>query len=113
MAKKHFYEDLIETSDISVELAEMQLSHSERVKLLSLVNANIHTVVIDTVLSGLSKEDKKVFLKNLVSNDHKKTWEHLKSKTNNIEEKIKRASEKIKKELLEDLKKVKKLEGRS
>lgn len=108
MKHKHFYAHLLETTDITLELGEMNLTPEERVHLLSLAQANIHTVVVDTVLSSLSEKDKKIFLKNLVSNDHEIIWSHLK-KAENIEEKIKLAVKKAKNELLKDIEQVKKI----
>ena len=108
MKHKHFYDSLIETTDITIELAQMNLLPDERLHLISLVQANIHTVVVDTVLSSLSEKDKKIFLKNLVSNDHEIIWSHLKT-AENIEEKIKLAVKKAKNELLKDIERVKKI----
>ena len=108
MKHKHFYDSIIETTDITIELAQMNLLPDERLHLISLVQANIHTVVVDTVLSSLSEKDKKIFLKNLVSNDHEIIWSHLK-KAENIEEKIKLAVKKAKNELLKDIERVKKI----
>jgi len=56
--------------------------------LTSLIEANIHSIVIDTVLSELSSDDKKIFLKNLVSDNHEKTLEHLNSRIGKLEDKI-------------------------
>jgi hypothetical protein len=103
MKNKFFYTHLVETSDISLKLTEIDLSEDEKTHLVSLVEANIHSVIIDTVLSELSKEDKKIFLKNLVSNNHEKTWEHLRSRIGKAEDKIKASVEELKKELLEDI----------
>lgn len=104
---KHFYSHLVETTDITIELAEMDLSPQERVHLISLVDANIHSVVVSNVLQNLEGEEKKIFLKNLVSNDHDKIWEHLKTKTKNIEEEIFKSVENLKKELYKDIKQAK------
>jgi len=109
MSKGHFYEQVIETSQISLELGSMSLSGEERRELTVLVSKNIHAVVLDTVLSELSGEDKKTFLRNLSENNHEKIWQHLKIKINKIEEKIKKSVEETKKELLEDIEKAKEL----
>ncbi|OGH06408.1 MAG: hypothetical protein A2W22_06405 [Candidatus Levybacteria bacterium RBG_16_35_11] len=108
MKKKRFYAHLVETSSITVELADMELSQEERLHLLNLVNSNIHNSVLETVLSNLASEDKKIFLANLHSNDHDKIWSHLKSKIENIEEKIKESIEDLKKELQKDIAEAKK-----
>lgn len=109
MSKGHFYEQVIETSQISLELGNMNLSGEERRELTILVSKNIHAVVLDTVLSELSEEDKKTFLKNLSENNHEKIWQHLKTKIDQVEEKIRKSIEETKKELLEDIEKAKKL----
>ena len=104
MQTKHFYTNLVETTDITLEIAQLELTPDERVHLISLMDANIHSTVVKKVLSELSNEDKKIFLKNMTYDNHDKTWEHLKSKSADIEEKIKDAVEDLKKELLEDIK---------
>jgi hypothetical protein len=73
------------------------------------LEANIHSTVIHSVLSELSEEDKKVFLKNMISNNHQVTLDHLKIKIDKLEDKIKNSVEDLKKELLEDLATAKKL----
>ncbi len=107
MKHKHFYAHLTETTDIILELGELDMSPEERIHLLSLVEVNIHSSVVDTVLSSLDEKNKKIFLNNLISNDHSKTWEHLNKNTKDLENKIKETISIIKKELLEDLKKAK------
>ena len=109
MKHKHFYAHLVETTDIVLELGELNLTPEERIHLLSLVEANIHSSVINTVLSTLDEENKKIFLKNLMLSDHIKTLEHLKQTTSDIEDKIQKTINDVKKELLEDLKKTKKI----
>lgn len=109
MKHKHFYAHLIETTDITLELGEMNLTPEERIHLLSLVEANIHSSVIDTVLSSLDEKNKKIFLSNLMLSDHTKTLNHLKQTSSDIEERIERVIRDVKKELLEDLKKAKKI----
>lgn len=109
MKHKHFYAHLVETTDIVLELGELDLTSEERIHLLSLVEANIHSSVINTVLSALDEENKKIFLKNLALSDHIKTLNHLKKTSSDIEDKIQKTISIIKKELLEDLKKAKKI----
>ena len=82
MKHKHFYAHLTETTDIVLELGELDMSSEERIHLLSLIEANIHSSVINTVLSNLDEENKKIFLNNLISDNHSKTWEHLKETSN-------------------------------
>ncbi len=106
MKNKHFYAHLTETTDIVLELGELDMSSEERIHLLSLIEANIHSAVIDTVLSNLDEENKKIFLNNLVIDNHDKTWEHLNKNTKDLEDKIKETVNLVKKELLKDIKKV-------
>ncbi len=105
MKHKHFYAHLVETTDIVLELGELDLTSEERIHLLSLVEANIHSSVINTVLSTLDEENKKIFLNNLISNNHSKIWEHLNKSTGDLENKIKETIDLVKKELLKDIKK--------
>ncbi|OGH10201.1 MAG: hypothetical protein A2152_02535 [Candidatus Levybacteria bacterium RBG_16_35_6] len=109
MKKNHFYAHIVETSSITLELADMDLSKEERLHLLELLNSNIHNSVLDTVLSNLSPDDKKIFLANLHANDHAKIWIHLKSKIMDVEDKIKKSIEDLKKELQKDIDEAKKL----
>ncbi len=104
MKKKYFYSHLIETSTLSLELGEIELSPEERVHLISLVDSQMHHTILDTVLSELSEHDKKIFLHFLSIDDQTKIWEHLNKKVGNIEEKIKKAVEVLKKELHKDIK---------
>jgi predicted transcriptional regulator len=86
----------------------MELSDEERGHLVSLVEANIHATVINTILPELSEGDKKVFLKNLVADNHDQTWSHLLSKVQDAEAKINRSLRELKKELLKDIEEAKK-----
>ena len=106
--KKHFYSHIIETSTLSVELGEMDLSKDERIHLIQLVEDNIHHTILDMILSELSEEDKKIFLTHLTANNHDKIWEHLRKNVKDIEEKIKNSAESIKKELHGDIEGLKK-----
>jgi len=108
MKGKHFYSHLIEIHEIYLSISEIDLEDSERSHLLSLAEANIHATVINTVLPQLSEEDKKIFLKNLVANDHEKTWKHLSDRIKNIESKLSKSLQELKKELLKDIEEAKK-----
>ena len=109
MKNNFFYSHLIETTDISLKLTEINLSEDEKTHLLSLVEANIHSTVIDTVLLELAGEDKKIFLRNLVSETHEKTWEHLNGRVGKLEDKIKKAVASLKEDLIKDLSEAKEL----
>jgi len=104
--KKYFYTHIIDTSTLSLELGSMELDPKERTHLISLIDSNIHHAVLDIVLSELNPTDKKTFLAHLISEDHDKVWKFLKEKVENIEEKIKKTAEDLKKELHKDIKEV-------
>lgn len=84
----------------------MDLSPKERLHLISLVDSNIHHEILDLILSELSPTDKKTFLAHLASEDHDKVWKLLQDKVENIEEKIKKTAEDIKRQLHKDIKEV-------
>lgn len=104
MSKTHFYSHLIEIESLVVELDKLELSEKEKEHLASLVDSNLHHTIIDAILSELSEKDKKIFMEHLSNDDKEKIWEHLNSKIDNIEEKIKTAAEDIKKKMHEDIK---------
>lgn len=106
--KKHFYSHIVETSTVSLALGDLELLQSERLELLSLAHNNLHHAILDTVLSELSEVDKKLFLQHLAVDDHNKIWELLKNKIENIEEKIRKVTYEVKKELHQDIDEAKK-----
>ena len=107
--KKYFYTHIIDTSTLSLELGDMDLTPKERMHLISLIDSNIHHEVLDLILSELNPMDKKTFLMHLASEDHDKVWKFLNEKVENIEEKIKKAADELKKELHKDIKEAKKI----
>jgi transposase len=109
MKSKHFYSHLVELSDITIDLGDLEITPEERLHLISLLEANIHNTVINTVLSQLRESEKRIFLTNLVKNDHKEIWKHLVLNSKDIEEKIKAEVKKLIKEMKIDIKKVKSL----
>ncbi len=109
MKKRYFYTHIIDTSTLSLELGDMDLTQQERVHLISLIDSNIHHEILDLILSELNPEDKKTFLTHLASEDHDKVWKLLNEKVENIEEKIKKTAEDLKQELHKDIKEVKKI----
>lgn len=105
--KKHFYSHLVETSLISLDLGDIEMTKDERKHLIDLAHAQLHHVVMDAILSELSESDKKRFLSHVARDEHDKVWKLLDEKVENVEEKIKKAAEDLKKELHRDLKKAK------
>ena len=104
---KRFYSHLINYETVYVELDSLEMSEKEKSRLAELIDANLHNTIIEAVLSELSEEDKRVFLKHLSEEKHDKIWEHLNSKADHIEDKIKLAAEDLKKEIHKDIKEAK------
>lgn len=103
---KHFYSHIVDTSTITLEIGNMEMSQEERLHLLSLAESNIHHAILDSILSELSETDKKKFVEHLNSDSHDDIWELLNSKIKNVEEKIKKSAEDLKKELHKDIKQI-------
>src|SRR3989338_2826250 len=95
--KKYFYSHIVETSSISLALADLEMSPEERLHLLSLVESNIHQAILDTILSELTAEDKKNFLEHLSEGDHERIWKFLSERVEGIKEKIHKDVEESKK----------------
>jgi hypothetical protein len=105
---RHFYTHIVETETISLELDALDLKSHEKEHLERLVEAQIHHVVVDTVLTELPEEDKKTFLEQMHTKNYDKVWKLLNAKIDKAEEKIKKAAQDITKELLKDIKDLKK-----
>lgn len=105
--KKSFYTTIVDIKSIHLKLDNLNLSKKEKEELILLIDSNIHCAVLDAVLSELLEEDKKTFLIYLKKEDNEKIWQHLKSKVDNIEGKIKILTDKIKKEFENDIENLK------
>lgn len=105
---KKFYSHLIEIESITLELDKIDLADHEKHELAQLVDANIQNVILDAILSKLTHEEKRKFVELASSKDHEKIWEFLKSKSEDIEDDIKKAAEQIKKQMKEDILEAKK-----
>lgn len=101
--KKHFYHSVVETSSISLAIAEMDMDKEERKHLISLVEENLHHAILDAVLSELSDKDKQEFIELFAEGRDEEIWALLKDRVDNIEDKIKITSEDLKKELHKDI----------
>jgi hypothetical protein len=104
---KKFYSHLIEIETLTIELDSLELKDHEKHELAKLADSNIHNVVMDAILDKLSDEDKRKFANLAHSDDHKKVWDFLYSKSENIEDEIKKAAKDFKKKLHEDVKEAK------
>lgn len=102
----HFYTHIVEINILHKTLDEIEMEEHERKELIMIAEAGIHHVVIDTVLSELSEEDKKKFLTHLAEDNHDTIWAYLKEKTDDIEEKISTAAKKFLNKLNKDVRKM-------
>lgn len=104
---KYFYSHIIEIESLIVELDKLDLEDRQKRQLAALVDSSLHHTILDAVLSELHDDDKKLFVKYLQEDDHEKIWKFLNEKVDNIEDKIKKASEDLKQKLHKDLKEAK------
>lgn len=105
--KKHFFSHLVDIESLHPALSELDMTEHEREEVERLIDETVHHTVLDAVLSELSEEDKKIFLSHLDSDNHDLIWNFVNGKVDNIEEKIRKAAEDIKKELHTDIKETK------
>ncbi|MCR4324454.1 MAG: hypothetical protein NUV69_02080 [Candidatus Curtissbacteria bacterium] len=107
MRKKYFYSHLINLDTLISDLDSLDLKSEEKKELLDIAHMHVHQTIMDSILSELTDVDKKRFLELVLHGEDEKVWGHLNEKVEKIEEKIISASEQIKGELKEDIKKVK------
>jgi len=106
--KKHFYSHIVHLDDIYYELDGLDLKKDEKHHLTLIVNSTVHHTVIDTVLSELHEDDKKIFLDHLHKDRHNDLYDMVRHSVADVEYKILLAIEDLKKSLLEEIKKHKK-----
>lgn len=106
--KKHFYSHLVSIDSVHVELSTLDMSDSEKKHLTDLAESNLHHTILDAVLSELTDEDKKVFLRQIHHDDHHSVWRFLNKKTRNIEALIKKTADEMIEKMHEDIKETKK-----
>lgn len=100
----YFYSHLVEIESITLALDELHLSDSQKKHLASLIDSTIHHEILDIIFSKLSSDDKEMLM-NKIKNDpeDKEIMKILNEKVENIEDEIKEAVSKLKKELHEDI----------
>ena len=106
---KFFYAHLIEIESLTTKLDELDLSNEEKLHLAKLIDSSLHHTILDAIFSHLSESDKRVFVNHLNENDHDKIWKFLREKVDSIDEKIKKAAERLKGELHKDLQEARKI----
>lgn len=107
---KVFYDRYIEFEEIEVEMKGLELSAEEKEELNHLIDETIHHRVLDRVLTHLPKEHHEHFLEKFHNAPHDESLiNYLDEKIEqSVEEHIKDEMDKLKKEILEDLKAAKK-----
>lgn len=104
MKNKHFYSHIVDAESIYIEVNKMDISEDEKNELLSIAESNIHHAIMDAILSELSEKDKRIFMEHLHSDNSQELWNLLNKKIENVEEKIKKSAEDLKKQLHKDIK---------
>jgi hypothetical protein len=100
---RHFYSHIVETESLFMEIDSLEISDSERLHLKNLAESHIHHSILDSILSSLSQEDKKEFLKRINTKRQEHIWKFLNEKFEDAEELIINSANKIKSELLGDI----------
>lgn len=103
MRKKQFYDSVDEIDALHVELESLELDEGEKEHLSDLIDANLHTTILDLILSELSEEDKRKFLDHLLEDDHGKIWQHLDKNIDGVREKIEKAAKDLSTQLKKDI----------
>lgn len=79
------------------------MTDEEKTELVNLAHDRLHYVIINAVLSELSEEDKKIFLRQMTMNDHASLWRFLNKKVDKVEQKIKQVAQDVIDELHVDI----------
>ncbi len=111
MSKKHFYHHFIGLDTLETELDSLLLQPEEKLHLTTLIKTNIHYTVLDVVLTNLSGDDKKIFIEHI--DNHAQTWEFLRGKIQQIDDKISQSIAFTLKKFIADIADVKKTKKRA
>jgi hypothetical protein len=105
-----FYDHLIKIKEISEELGKYRLTAVEQEEILNTLDEHVHHRVLDVILQKLPKEKHEVFLHKLHDKPHQlELLEELKKDVKDIEKLISQEGEKIKKEILAEIKRAQKM----
>lgn len=106
--KKHFYSHIVDDEPLVLELQDLDLEDYERDEIKKMIDSNLYHAILESIMDELSEEDKQIFLEHVSHDNHDKVWEHLKSRIQNIESKIKNTADTLMEELYKDIRDVKK-----
>ncbi|HUW24774.1 MAG TPA: hypothetical protein VMW04_04075 [Patescibacteria group bacterium] len=104
---KIFYDHLIKIEEVIVELEGHQLEDGEKEELISLIDDTFHHQTLNLILSHLSSGQQENFLTRFNEAPYDPDLLNFLKETitDDVEEMIKKEAEKIKKEILSDIKK--------
>lgn len=102
--KKHFYSHIIEMTPLHMSLDGLELDPQEKQELITLIESSVHHTILDTVLSELSDEHKKVFLSLVIRNEHDQVWQLLATNIPQAEDKIRTAAKVLLEKMHDDIK---------
>lgn len=104
---KYFYHHLIQVEDVTSRVDTHDLGQEEKEELLDLVDQIVHKHTLNIILKHLPKDKHDHFLKKFQATPHdKQLLEYLKKEIkSDIESAIRTQAEKIKKEILSEIKK--------
>lgn len=106
---KIFYDHLIKIEEVTIELDNYELTIEEKSEFISLIDETLHNHTLEVILTSISKNLREDFLSMFHQAPHKlELLDFLKKEAPDIEEKIKNCAEKIKKNILVEIKKSKK-----
>lgn len=102
---RYFYSYLIEIESLIGALDELNLKDHHKHNLAALIDSSLHYTILDAILSELSEEDKKYFLKRLSKDPESlELMDFLNSRVDKIEDKIKSSAKQLKEELRREIK---------
>ncbi|MGH7246199.1 MAG: hypothetical protein ACREGI_04685 [Candidatus Levyibacteriota bacterium] len=105
--KRYFYSHIVSSESITIALLDLEVSEEEKESLMLLADSTVYHAILDNILSELPETDKKLFLKHLQGDDMEKTWDFLKRRIINVEEKIKKIVKEVHVKLHDDIKEIK------
>lgn len=105
---KIFYDHLTLVEEVVVELDKYQLSDDEKEELVRIVDENMHTEVLHTILTLLPKEKHEKFLRDFHSSPGEiRHLEFLKNEIEDVEKEIENVAKRVKREILAEIKRAK------
>jgi hypothetical protein len=90
--KKQFYSHVIEITPLHMSLDGLELDEQEKQELVQLIEKSVHHAVLDTILSELSDEHKKVLLSLVIRNEHDQAWQLVVTNIPEAEHKIRKTA---------------------